>query len=79
LNISHKTHSSDKQKMSAIANPRSVEVTAVVDIQIAGFTARETFGDYAEKNVVMRVSHQGFMTSTLLDMMTSSAHPTRRT
>lgn len=47
--------------MSAHSHQSSTEIEAIVNIDIAGFTARETFGEYAENKIVMRVSHQGFL------------------
>lgn len=52
--------------MSVIHNLHDKGIITVVEIQIAGFTARETFGEYADKNVVMRVSHQGFMDNHII-------------
>lgn len=42
------------------------DVWTSVSIQIAGFTARETNGEYAEKNVLMRVTHHGFHDSHII-------------
>lgn len=50
--------------MAAIAGARSTGgdgPTCTVTLALRGFTPRETHGDYAEKNFVLRLWHPGFM------------------